>query len=164
MRMISFLAIVAAACMTLSCTILNVEGHILSPLSQSQNEYGSRGTYTSDANTVMWNYKGWIIHESYGSDGYCTHIVYFTAQNGSSISNSAAIGLLRMNTPNGVAWKHDGGNRGWEAFTDNWHSTEFIINGFVLSMVAKLYPIMPDHFEPNSVITPSYALSIELSP
>ena len=124
-------------------------------LRRSQVAYHSRGTPGGDG-TVTWNYNGWKITERYGSDGYCTNVIYEAG----TIVESDILDLLRANTPRGVFWEEQF-NTGMSAV---WNSTQFVSNGFACHMRATFRGAMIP-VDPDSTIKPTLGrLSIQVVP
>ena len=123
-------------------------------LRQSRSAYGSRGTSMEDG-SVAWNYNGWKITERYGSDGYCSNVIYEAR----TITESEILDLLRANTPKGVSWEEDTST----IISATWRSTKFISNGFACHMRAMFSGGIVGSSDPNFKPTLS-SLSIQVVP
>jgi hypothetical protein len=151
------------ACVTLFAMV-HVSADIGSTIRESQREYGSRGTYATPNNSaIAWHYRDWTVTEYYNPEGYCNSVIYRT-RTGAFFTDSDISTILRANTPPGVAWRQLHTNQTIEVFVRNWSSTEYVVNGFVFSLVANLsFTIAPDAVPDANGVTPtSWQLSIHV--
>jgi hypothetical protein len=151
-----------AACCIAFCSMS--EARIGSTIRQAQSEYGGNGAYASaDHSHVIWRSSGGSCEEYYNAAGYCYRVVYTLAP-GHFFTEQDKREKLLLNLPSGVAWVHDGST----PFTDGWHSTDYVVGGFVVRLVARVFirSLSVDKpVDPNAIptATSTYSLSIEVT-
>ena len=110
-----------------------------STIRHAQSEHGSNGAYASaDHSKVIWRSSGGSCQEHYNAAGYCYRVVYTPAP-GHFFTEHDEREKLLLNLPSGVAWVHDGST----PFTETWHSTDYVVGGFVGRLAARVFLKLP---------------------